>query len=67
MVSVIGIGTMGALIMAGVLGDLFGPKSTFLLTGVVVLVAGIASIYTLRDTAARLHNGGDITPQPPQE
>ena len=67
MVSVIGIGTMGALIMAGVLGDLFGPKSTFLLTGVVVLVAGIASIYTLRDTAARLHNGGDTTPQPPQE
>jgi predicted MFS family arabinose efflux permease len=67
MVSVIGIGTMGALIMAGVLGDLFGPKSTFLLTGVVVLVAGIASIYTLRDAAARLHNGEDAAPLPPQE
>ncbi|MFC2015863.1 MFS transporter [Chloroflexota bacterium] len=67
MVSVIGIGTMGALIMAGVLGDLVGPRSTFLLTGVVVLVAGIASIYTLREAAARLVNGGETALQPPIE
>ena len=56
MVTVIGIGTMGALIMAGVLGDIVGPKSVFMLTGVVVLLAGIASIFTLRGAEERLLN-----------
>jgi MFS family permease len=56
MVTVIGIGTMGALIMAGVLGDIVGPKSVFVLTGVVVLLAGIASIFTLRGAEERLLN-----------
>lgn len=54
MVTVIGIGTMGALMMAGVLGDVVGPKSVFVLTGVVVLLAGIASIFTLRGAEERL-------------
>jgi MFS family permease len=56
MVTVIGIGTMGALIMAGVLGDIVGPKSVFILTGVVVLLAGIASIFSLRGAEERLLN-----------
>jgi MFS family permease len=54
MVTVIGLGTMGALMMAGVLGDLVGPKSVFILTGILVLLAGIASIYSLRGAEARL-------------
>ena len=63
MVTVIGIGTMGALVMAGILGDLVGPESVFILTGVVVLIAGVASIFTLREAEERLLNG--IEPQPP--
>jgi len=63
MVTVIGIGTMGALAMAGILGDLVGPKIVFILTGVVVLLAGVASIFTLREAEARLING--VEGQPP--
>jgi MFS family permease len=57
MVTVIGIGTMGALLMAGILGDVVGPKSVFVLTGVVVLAAGIASIYSLREAEEMLLHG----------
>jgi MFS family permease len=67
MVTVIGIGTMGALIMAGILGDLVGPKSVFVFTGVVVLAAGIASIFTLREAEERLINGVDLDPPLPLE
>jgi predicted MFS family arabinose efflux permease len=63
MVTVIGIGTMGALIMAGIVGDLVGPKSVFFLTGVVVLLAGLASIFTLREAEERLLNNAE--PRPP--
>jgi DHA3 family macrolide efflux protein-like MFS transporter len=63
MVTVIGLGTMGALVMAGILGDLVGPESVFILTGVVVLIAGVASIFTLREAEERLLNGSE--PQPP--
>jgi MFS family permease len=57
MVTVIGIGSMGALIMAGILGDVVGPTSVFVFTGIVVLIAGIASIYTLRGPEQLLLNG----------
>jgi predicted MFS family arabinose efflux permease len=57
MVTVIGIGSMGALVMAGILGDVVGPTSVFVFTGIVVLVAGIASIYTLRGPEQQLLNG----------
>jgi MFS transporter, DHA3 family, macrolide efflux protein len=67
MVTVIGIGTMGALIMAGILGDVVGPKSIFVLTGVVVLTAGVASIFTLREAEERLVNGLNGQATPPLE
>jgi MFS family permease len=67
MVTVIGIGTMGALIMAGILGDLVGPKSVFVFTGIVVLAAGVASIFTLREAEERLLNGIDLDPPLPLE
>jgi predicted MFS family arabinose efflux permease len=57
MVTVIGIGTMGALIMAGILGDFVGPRIVFAITGVVVLLAGFASIFALREAEERLLNG----------
>lgn len=57
MVTVIGIGTMGALIMAGILGDVVGPEIVFVVTGVVVLAAGIASIFALRKAEELLLNG----------
>jgi MFS family permease len=65
MVSVIGIGTMGALIMAGILGDIVGPGIVFVVTGVVVLAAGVASIFSLREAEERLVNGvhAEIGPQ----
>jgi MFS family permease len=65
MVSVIGIGTMGALIMAGILGDIVGPGSVFVVTGVVVLIAGVASVFSLREAEERLVNGvhAEIAPQ----
>jgi DHA3 family macrolide efflux protein-like MFS transporter len=67
MVTVIGIGTMGALIMAGILGDIVGPKSVFVLTGVVVLLAGISSIFALREAEERLLNGLNGRFSPPLE
>jgi predicted MFS family arabinose efflux permease len=67
MVTVIGIGTMGALVMAGVLGDVVGPKSVFVLTGIVVLLAGIVSIYSLRGAEARLLEAVTAQPSPPLE
>jgi DHA3 family macrolide efflux protein-like MFS transporter len=63
MVTVIGLGTMGALLMAGILGDLVSPESVFILTGVVVLLAGVASIFTLREAEERLVSSSG--PQPP--
>jgi MFS family permease len=67
MVTVIGLGTMGALIMAGILGDIVGPTSIFVLTGIVVLAAGIASIFTLREAEQRLMNGTNGQSAPPLE
>jgi predicted MFS family arabinose efflux permease len=67
MVTVIGIGTMGALIMAGILGDVVGPESVFVVTGVVVLLAGISSIFSLRGAEERLLNGIQSQPSPPLE
>jgi MFS family permease len=68
MVTVIGIGTMGALIMAGILGDFVGPKSIFAVTGIVVLAAGIASVFTLRRVEEQLLlNGMGDQPSPPLE
>jgi predicted MFS family arabinose efflux permease len=67
MVSVIGIGTMGALIMAGILGDTLGPTAVFVVTGVVVLIAGVASIFSLREAEAILLNGTNGSPSPMQE
>jgi DHA3 family macrolide efflux protein-like MFS transporter len=67
MVTVIGIGTMGALVMAGVLGDIVGPTSIFILTGIVVLIAGVASIFTLRGAEERLINGSNGQLSPPLE
>ncbi len=67
MVTVIGIGTMGSLIMAGILGDVVGPKSVFFVTGVIVLLAGVASIFSLRGAEERLVNGLDARPSPPLE
>ena len=57
MITVISIGTMGALIMAGILGDIIGPKNVFVFTGLIVLAAGIASIFSLREAEERLLNG----------
>jgi DHA3 family macrolide efflux protein-like MFS transporter len=67
MVTVIGIGTMGALAMAGILGDMVGPTSVFVVTGLVVLVAGGASIFTLREAEELLINGIGAQPTPPLE
>ncbi len=68
MVTVIGIGTMGALIMAGILGDFVGPRSIFAVTGIVVLAAGIASVFTLRSVEEQLLlNGMGDQPSPPLE
>jgi MFS family permease len=67
MVTVIGIGTMGALIMAGILGDVVGPESVFVFTGVVVLLAGLASIFALRGAEQKLLNGYSTHPSPPLE
>ena len=57
MVTVIGVGTMGALIMAGILGDIVGPKVVFAITGGVVLGAGVVSIFALRAAEERLLDG----------
>lgn len=67
MVTVIGVGTMGALIMAGILGDVVGPESIFVFTGVIVLLAGIASLFALRGAEEKLMNGFGAQPSPPLE
>jgi DHA3 family macrolide efflux protein-like MFS transporter len=67
MVTVIGLGTMGALVMAGILGDVVGPTSVFVFTGIVVLAAGIASIFTLREAEEQLLNGVNGYSSPPLE
>ncbi len=54
MVTVIGLGSMGALMMAGLLGDIVGPKSVFMLTGILVLLAGVASIFSLRGAEEKI-------------
>jgi DHA3 family macrolide efflux protein-like MFS transporter len=67
MVTVIGIGTMGALVMAGILGDVVGPESVFVFTGIIVLSAGIASIFSLRGAEQQLLNGYNGHASPPLE
>jgi predicted MFS family arabinose efflux permease len=57
MVTVIGIGSMGGLIMAGILGDYVSPQVVFAITGVVVLGSGIAAIFTLRGAEQILLDG----------
>jgi len=57
MIAVISLGTMGALAMAGILGDVVGPKAVFIFSGLIVLGAGIASIFSLRDVEQVLLNG----------
>lgn len=59
MVTVIGMGTMAALIMAGIMGDVVGPRAMLAVTGVIVLAAGIVSIFSLRGAEALLYNGGN--------
>lgn len=57
MVTVTGLGTMGALVMAGVGADIIGPNGPriiFFVTGLAVLAAGIVSIFTLRSTEREL-------------
>jgi predicted MFS family arabinose efflux permease len=65
MIAVISLGTMGALVMGGILGDVVGPKVIFIVAGLIVLGAGIASIVWLRDIAQVLLNGfnGQHPPQ----
>jgi MFS family permease len=67
MVTVIGIGTMGALVMAGVLGDAVGPRVIFITTGSIVLAAGIVSVFTLRGIEAQLVYGPNSQSTPPPE
>jgi MFS family permease len=59
MVTVIGLGTMGALVMAGILGDVVGPRAMLAVTGVIVLAAGIVSVFTLRGVEVLLYNGAN--------
>ena len=67
MVTVIGLGTMGALIMAGILGDVVGPTSIFVATGLVVLGAGVASVFSLKGPERELLNGYSSELSPPLE
>jgi DHA3 family macrolide efflux protein-like MFS transporter len=57
MVTVIGLGTMGALVMAGIMGDVVGPRTIMAVTGVIVLAAGFISVFTLRGAEVLLYNG----------
>ena len=57
MVTVTGIGTMGALILSGILGDVLGPAAVYFTTGVVVLLAGLFAIFSLRGAEEHLVNG----------
>jgi len=59
MVTVIGLGTMGALVMAGLMGDVVGPRAMLATTGVIVLAAGVISVFTLRGAEVLLYNGGN--------
>jgi predicted MFS family arabinose efflux permease len=59
MIAVISLGTMGALVMGGILGDVVGPKTVFIVAGLIVLGAGIASIVWLRDVEQVLSNGSN--------
>jgi predicted MFS family arabinose efflux permease len=59
MIAVISLGTMGALVMGGILGDVLGPKTVFIVAGLIVLGAGIASIVWLRDIEQVLLNGSN--------
>lgn len=67
MVTVIGIGTMGALVLAGILGDAVGPQVIFITTGSIVLAAGVVSIFTLRGIEELLNTGIDGQSTPPLE
>lgn len=67
MVTVTGIGTMGALILAGILGDVLGPQIIFIITGALVLAAGIVSIFSLRGAESLLLNGSNGQAPPPHE
>jgi DHA3 family macrolide efflux protein-like MFS transporter len=70
MVTVTGLGTMGALVMAGVLADLIGPNGPriiFFVTGLAVLAAGIISIFSLRSTEEYLLYGTNGSSSPPLE
>jgi hypothetical protein len=53
--------------MAGILGDVVGPTSVFVITGIVVLIAGVASIFALRGAEERLLNGIEAEPPVPFE
>ena len=57
MVTVIGLGTMGALVMAGIMGDVVGPRFMLAVTGVIVLAAGIISVFSLRGAEVLIYNG----------
>ncbi len=65
MVTVTGIGTMGALIMGGILGDVVGPTAIFFATGIVVLLAGLLAIFSLRGAEERLVNDMQNRSSPP--
>lgn len=67
MVTVTGLGTMGALIMGGILGDVVGPTAIFFTTGVVVLLAGVFSIFSLQGAEEFLVNGNQRRSSPPPD
>jgi MFS family permease len=70
MVTVTGLGTMGALVMAGVLADAIGPNGPrviFFVTGLAVLAAGIVSVFTLRSAEEHLVYGVNGQPSSPVE
>jgi len=69
MVTVTGLGTMGALVMAGVGADIIGPNGPriiFFVTGLAVLAAGVVSVFTLRRTEQHLLYNMNSS-SPPQE
>ncbi|MFC2030322.1 MFS transporter [Chloroflexota bacterium] len=67
MVTVIGIGTMGSLILAGLLADVLGPEKVFFIAGIVVLGSGVVSIFALREAEARILDSLDEQAAPPLE
>jgi MFS transporter, DHA3 family, macrolide efflux protein len=68
MVTVTGIGTMGALVMSGVLSDKIGPSGPRIIlfvTGLAVLAAGVISVFSLRSTEEYLlYNMNDQSSSP---